>query len=228
MKRDRAKIAAGRAPALAEAETAAAWAAGTTDQFVGKDSKRGTPRSRFRQLKIGLALGVRRLVCRPQDRSPVSALQVQSRCSSSKNSSSLLASNTSTVPDSYLSKGNNMEKDKTAYAVGDRIDKFCVTCNEERGHMVATLTKKGQISRVSCAKCGARSSFKPNRTGVVTRSQAKPSAPYDRTRTYRAGQHFTHPTFGSGEVTAVIEQQKIDVLFSDRVRRLIHSRAAAA
>ena len=121
-----------------------------------------------------------------------------------------------------------MEKEKNAYAVGDRIDKFCVTCNEERGHMVATLTKKGQISRVSCAKCGARSSFKPNRTGVVTRSQAKPSAPYDRTRTYRAGQHFTHPTFGSGEVTAVIEQQKIDVLFSDRVRRLIHSRAATA
>ena len=31
-----------------------------------------------------------------------------------------------------------------------------------------------------------------------------------------------HPTFGEGEVTAVIDR-KIDVLFSDRMRRLIHS-----
>lgn len=32
------------------------------------------------------------------------------------------------------------------------------------------------------------------------------------------------PTFGAGEVTALIEPIKIDVLFSDRVRRPIHSR----
>jgi hypothetical protein len=34
-----------------------------------------------------------------------------------------------------------------------------------------------------------------------------------------------HPTYGPGEVIAVIEPQKIDVLFNDRMRRLIHSRA---
>jgi hypothetical protein len=33
-----------------------------------------------------------------------------------------------------------------------------------------------------------------------------------------------HPTFGPGEVTKVIEPCKIDVLFSDRMRRLIHAR----
>lgn len=57
----------------------------------------------------------------------------------------------------------------------------------------------------------------------AARASAKASAPYDRTRTYRTGPHLTHPTYGAGEVTAVIEPQKIDVLFSDRVRRLIHS-----
>jgi hypothetical protein len=36
-----------------------------------------------------------------------------------------------------------------------------------------------------------------------------------------------HPAFGLGEVTAVIEPLKIDVLFSDRVRRLIHARVQA-
>jgi len=35
---------------------------------------------------------------------------------------------------------------------------------------------------------------------------------------------MVHPVFGEGEVTAIIEPQKIDVLFADRIRRLIHSR----
>src|SRR6266404_1403507 len=106
--------------------------------------------------------------------------------------------------------------EKPTYAVGDRVDKFCARCQEERG----------QISRVSCPKCGVRSSFKPAVGARSASASTKASAPYDRTRTYRTGQHLTHPTYGPGEVTAVIEPQKIDVLFSDRVRRLIHSQPA--
>jgi len=34
-----------------------------------------------------------------------------------------------------------------------------------------------------------------------------------------------HPSFGLCEVTALIEPQKIDVLFADRMRRMIHARA---
>jgi hypothetical protein len=117
--------------------------------------------------------------------------------------------------------------EKVTYAVGDRVDKFCAKCQEERGHIVATITKRGSISRVTCPKCGARSSFKPASGARTSSASAKASAPYDRARTYRTGQHFTHPMFGPGEVTAVIEPQKIDVLFSDRVRRLIHSQPAA-
>jgi hypothetical protein len=54
-------------------------------------------------------------------------------------------------------------------------------------------------------------------------TKGKTASPYDRTRKYRKGQSMTHETFGQGEVTAVIEPQKIDVLFGDRQRRLIHS-----
>jgi len=32
------------------------------------------------------------------------------------------------------------------------------------------------------------------------------------------------PTYGSGEVMALIEPKKIDVLFSDRMRWLVHGR----
>ena len=109
------------------------------------------------------------------------------------------------------------------YKSGERVEKFCAVCDEERGHVVASVTKAGRITRVSCPKCGTRSPFK---AGVVpgTRPTAKSGEPYDRTRTYRAGQSLTHPVFGVGEVTALVEPQKMDVLFPDRMRRLIHSR----
>jgi hypothetical protein len=130
-----------------------------------------------------------------------------------------------------LKKGKFVEKPekvaKETYAIGQRIDKFCEVCAEDRGHIVALVTKKGQISRVSCPKCGTRSTFKSGVPARAGRASAKASAPYDRTRTYRAGQSLMHPAFGLGEVTAVIEPLKIDVLFSDRVRRLIHARPEA-
>ena len=114
--------------------------------------------------------------------------------------------------------------EKETYVVGQRADKLCAKCNEERGHIVTSVTKRGQISRVSCPKCGAVSSFKlSSRTSPRRSPQA--ASPYDRTRIYRAGQTMVHTTFGVGEVTAVIEPRKIDVLFQDRVRRLIHAQA---
>src|SRR5262245_43074941 len=111
------------------------------------------------------------------------------------------------------------------YAVGDRVEKLCAPCGEKRGHVVVSLNKRGQISRVNCPQCGINTTLKKGEKAKDERSPAKNSAPYDWTRTYRKGQTMTHPTFGFGEVTAVIEPQKIDVLFSDKVRRLIHARS---
>lgn len=114
-----------------------------------------------------------------------------------------------------------MEKPK--YTVGERVDKLCAVCKEERGHIVASVTKVGNISRVNCPKCGTTSTFKGS-TRTAQHAPAQPGSTYDRAYTYRAGQMMMHPTYGQGEVTSLIEPQKIDVLFADRVRRLIHSR----
>ncbi|HEX8499529.1 MAG TPA: hypothetical protein VF659_02975 [Pyrinomonadaceae bacterium] len=113
--------------------------------------------------------------------------------------------------------------DNQIHKSGERVEKFCDACGEERGHVVASVTKSGRITRVSCPKCGTRSTFKAG-VGASTRPAAKSGEPYDRTRTYRAGQSLTHPVFGAGEVTALVEPHKIDVLFPDRMRRLIHAR----
>ena len=111
-------------------------------------------------------------------------------------------------------------EEKEIFAIGDRVEQMCIACGEERGHIVASVTKKGKITRVSCPKCGSRVPYK---SGTPRRASTKAGAPYDRARTYRRGQTMIHPTFGEGEVTAIIEPGKIDVLFADRIRRLIHA-----
>ena len=112
--------------------------------------------------------------------------------------------------------------EKQVFMVGDRADKVCTRCAEERGHIVTSVTKRGQISRVSCSKCDTVSTFQlASRT--LPRPTTKTPSPYDRTLTYRAGQSMTHEMFGIGEVTRLIEPRKMEVLFQDRVRRLIHA-----
>jgi predicted RNA-binding Zn-ribbon protein involved in translation (DUF1610 family) len=113
-----------------------------------------------------------------------------------------------------------MEEQKPVFKIGDRVDQMCITCNEERGHIVVSLSKVGRITRVSCPMCASRVTY---RSGTTRRASTKLGAEYDRARTYHKGQKLTHPMFGEGEVTAIIEPQKMDVLFADRIRRMIHA-----
>ena len=112
--------------------------------------------------------------------------------------------------------------DKPIFKVGERVDKLCVKCGEERGHVVTSVTTRGQISRVSCSKCGTTSAFKSSSRTAPRVSEKAPST-YDMTCVYRTGQTISHKMYGIGEVTGVIEPGKIDVLFQDRMRRLIHA-----
>jgi hypothetical protein len=111
---------------------------------------------------------------------------------------------------------------KESFKIGDRIDQMCITCNEERGHIVVSMGKTGRITRVSCPMCASRVMY---RAGTTRRASNRVGAPYDRGRTYRKGQTLLHATFGEGEVTAIVEPQKMDVLFADRVRRMIHAQS---
>jgi transcription elongation factor Elf1 len=116
--------------------------------------------------------------------------------------------------------------EKQLFAAGERVDKLCAKCNQERGHIVTAVSKRGQISRVSCSKCGTVSAFKTS-SRTSTRLSEKTPSPYDTTCVYRTGQTISHRTFGIGEVTGIIEPRKIDVLFEDRLRRLIHAQEHA-
>jgi len=111
---------------------------------------------------------------------------------------------------------------KPVFKIGDRIDQMCTICNEERGHIVVSVSKTGRITRVSCPMCASRVTY---RAGTTRREPNKVGAPYDQGRTYRKGQTLLHATFGEGEVTAIIEPHKMDVLFADRIRRMIHAQS---
>jgi hypothetical protein len=115
-----------------------------------------------------------------------------------------------------------MKEEKPVFKIGDRVDQMCTTCNEERGHIVVSVSKAGKVTRVSCPMCLSRVTYSG---GTKARASAKLGAPYDRTRAYRKGQTLLHPTFGEGEVTAIIEPQKMDVLFADRIRRMVHAQS---
>ena len=113
-------------------------------------------------------------------------------------------------------------EEKPVYKIGDRIDQMCITCNEERGHIVVSVSKTGRITLVGCPMCQSRVTY---RAGTTRRASDTVGAPYDRGRTYRKGQTLVHAMFGEGEVTAIVEPQKMDVLFADRVRRMIHAQS---
>ena len=109
------------------------------------------------------------------------------------------------------------------YEVGDALEMMCSACDVEKDHNIETVTKQGKITKAVCSECGTASTFSRGVKTAVSVGRAKAASDYDRTRKYRKGQAMMHTKFGHGEVTAVIEPHKIDVLFGDQTRRLIHS-----
>lgn len=115
-----------------------------------------------------------------------------------------------------------MTKKAKAYSIDDSVEMMCSACDVEQMHKVKTVTKQGLITKAACEACDTVSTFTRGVKTAVSVGSGKNASPYDRMRKYRKGQAMTHTTFGRGEVTAVIEPHKIDVLFGDQVRRLIH------
>ena len=108
-----------------------------------------------------------------------------------------------------------------AYSVGDTLAMSCSTCDSEQEHTVESVNKQGKISKAMCSACKTESTFTRGVKTGVTIGAGKNASPYDRKRKYRKGQSMTHDKFGHGEVTGVAEN-KMDVLFGDETRRLIH------
>lgn len=108
------------------------------------------------------------------------------------------------------------------HEIGGLVDMHCSACEQETPHSIKSVTRLGKITSAVCDTCQTASSFKGGVKTGMTAGKGKAPDVYDRKRKYKKGQAMMHGVFGHGEVTGVVEPQKIDVLFGDTTRRLLH------
>jgi hypothetical protein len=125
---------------------------------------------------------------------------------------------------------------------GGTIDSWCGKCKLVLAHTIEAMTGD-KPARVSCNTCRSQHGYKPHPPNTSRRStpggSRKPSvnryqallkakeatAPrsYSPRDKYEAGDVLAHPTFGRGAVTAVKDGTKIEVLFENGPKTLVHA-----
>lgn len=130
---------------------------------------------------------------------------------------------------------------------------FCKKCNADRYHIVVAHTTASS-AKLKCEICGASSTYKLPKTGAngvkkpLTGAAAKrkeqaatakknahsdeyqklidsskESANYNMKNKFDLNTKISHPKFGMGVIRSV-QTDKIEVIFEDEVRNLVHNR----
>ncbi len=135
--------------------------------------------------------------------------------------------------------------------VGKNVDGWCTRCKLVLAHTIEVVTD-GKIARVHCNTCGGRHTHRPqaphatksaargsrvrerpsvvpdkqiNEYRALLRGRTEAAArPYSTSARFAVGQLVSHAAFGVGVVTAERESTKIDVVFADGPRVLLHGR----
>lgn len=133
----------------------------------------------------------------------------------------------------------------TQLTIGKNIDSWCGKCKLMLAHTIETILD-GKVKRVHCNTCGAQHAYKANAPGegprrtatkrsgsaaeaatvadydtMLKRYDTNKARPYGTTTAFGTGQLVNHTQFGLGIVTAR-RGNKIDVLFPDKARTLVH------
>jgi DNA-directed RNA polymerase subunit RPC12/RpoP len=118
-----------------------------------------------------------------------------------------------------------MEKQK--FEVGDYVENRCATCDAERAQIVASVSVENRITGTTCPRCGNKNRFKKStfEASKFNKDYRQLGKPYRPAEKYEKGDYIQHSSFGFGEVVNVIDSGKIEVLFDDRLRRLVHGHA---
>jgi hypothetical protein len=135
--------------------------------------------------------------------------------------------------------------------VGKEVDSWCTKCKLVLGHTIEAVVN-GRITKVHCNTCKGQHAYRARAPGTgtgtgsrprasrATGSRAAPAAVVyadllrgrdaGAAREYGSGERFApkelikHTTFGLGVVTALKDVNKIEVLFPDGAKTLIHRR----
>lgn len=131
-----------------------------------------------------------------------------------------------------------MAEPKAEPNIGDRIDSYCGRCKMMLAHTVETI-ENGKIKKCHCNTCGAQHAYRPKapkKAGVpsalepsdyekLMKSQdASKARKYATSDKFQPPELINHATFGLGIVLNCKESNKIEVLFSDGAKTLVHCR----
>ncbi len=134
----------------------------------------------------------------------------------------------------------------TTPVVGKDVDSWCTKCKLVLAHTVEAVVN-GRITRVHCNTCGGQHAYRAKAPGTTagrttrTRKAAEPKVPdyaallrgrdpakakpYATTERFAEGDLINHATFGVGLVTLRKDVNKIEVVFADGPKVLVHKRA---
>ncbi|MDX2166109.1 MAG: hypothetical protein SF182_03570 [Deltaproteobacteria bacterium] len=132
----------------------------------------------------------------------------------------------------------------TTPVVGQDVDSWCTKCKMMLAHTIETVVGS-KITRVHCNTCKGQHAYRakaPGTSSTRTRSSkaaaprppdyasllrgrdASAAKPYAPTERFAEGDFIRHATFGPGVVTARKDVNKIEVIFEDGPKVLIHRR----
>lgn len=128
---------------------------------------------------------------------------------------------------------------------------FCKKCNAERYHVVVAHTT-ATSAKLKCEICGASSTYKLQKEGAAKKALtgaaakrkeqaatakknahndeyqkllelSKAAVSYNMKFKFEMNAKISHPKFGTGVVRSV-QPDKIEVVFEDEIRNLVHNR----
>lgn len=138
------------------------------------------------------------------------------------------------------------------HKVGGNVDSWCGRCKLTLAHTIEAMVG-GEPARVHCNTCRSQHNYKPFPPGeaprqVREREERGPSGPragnarashyhelmkgknpalqkrYSPKDKFAPGDVVVHPTFGLGVATALKDTSKIEILFVDGARVLVHGK----
>lgn len=132
-----------------------------------------------------------------------------------------------------------------APAAGKETDAYCTKCKLVLNHVIVAVNGR-RIARVQCLTCEGVHAYRANPPGTRKRAASRRSEPspaelYDKlmsgrdiadAKPYNLEGHFdegdvlNHRKFGLGLVTRVMADAKVEVVFQDGLKVLVHERAA--
>lgn len=133
--------------------------------------------------------------------------------------------------------------------VGRDVDSWCTRCKLVLAHTIEAVIN-GKITRVHCNTCGGQHAYRPRAPGESGATRARKSSgaearesevvrdykallagrspadarAYSTAERFKVGDLISHPAFGLGAVMAERDRVKIEVLFADGPRVLVHGR----